>query len=93
MAYKTLSLNEQHDMVVSTYYANEQDLFSHNTNKERFERILQGTISDAFRTRIGKLLSDTNNRIAEVQAILDATIPQLPSDAEISASLTRIKSR
>lgn len=93
MAYKTLTLDEQNDMVVSTYYANESDLFSHTANKERFERILQGTISDPFRARIEKLLSDTNSRIAEVQAILDATIPQLPSDTEISASLTRIKSR
>lgn len=93
MAFKTLTLDEQNDAIVSTFYANELDLFSHTANKSRFELILQGTLSAEFRTRIEKLLSDTNVRIAEVQAILDATIPQLPSDTEISASMARIRAR
>lgn len=93
MAFRTLSVEEQNDAVVGTFYANELDLYSHQLNKQRFELILAGSISPEFRTRIQKLLDDTNNRIAEVQAILDATTSQLPSDTEITASLTRIKSR
>jgi ferritin-like metal-binding protein YciE len=93
MAYKTLSIEEQHDLIVRTYYGNEADLFSHMTNKERFESILATATDPEWRARIQNLLDDTNKRIMEVQSILEATDPQLPSDVEIAASMARIKER
>lgn len=93
MAYKTLPIEEQHDLIVRTYYGNESDLFTHLTNKERFEAILAKATDPEWRARVQNLLDDTNKRIMEVQSILEATDPQLPSDVEIAASMVRIKDR
>ena len=93
MAYKTLSIEEQNDLIVRTYYGNESDLFSHLANKARFEAILATATDPEWRARIQNLLDDTNKRIMEVQSILAATDPQLPSDVEIAASMTRIRQR
>lgn len=91
--YKTLTETEKHDMVVNTYRANEMDHFSHNLNKERYENMLPSLDEGAFKERIMHLLAETNGRIVEVSSILASTEAQLPTEAEIAASLLRTKQK
>lgn len=91
--YKTLTESEQDDLIVQTYKSNEKDLFVHLINKDRFEDMLQTLGESDFKTRIEKLLIDTNSRIIEVQSVLDSTDKQLPDNTRVADSLVRIKSR
>lgn len=90
MAFVTLSQNEQDDILVRTFKAQETDLFTHQTNKTRLEDMLLILAPGPFRESIVNLLSQTDARISEVQAIVDSTAKQLPDAARIAAALSRI---
>lgn len=89
--FRTVQATEVDEMLVNTYRANEMDLASHEANKERFETMLQTLPQGKFRDRITQLLAETNDRITEVTAILEATEPQLPQQAEVETIVTKIK--
>lgn len=90
MAYKTLTDNQQDEILVSTLAAQEVDLFSHETSITRYETMLKTLPEGKFRIRIENLLKETKSRRDEVQAIIDATIPQLPSDQRVMSAVGRL---
>ena len=91
--YRMLDTNEQQDGIVQTYLANERDHYLHTKNLERFALMLTTLPTGLFRERIQHLHDETASRLEEVNAILDATTPQLPPQAAIIASLTRLQAR
>jgi len=93
MDYKTLKQEEMDDAVISFYKAQEMDLYLHNINKQRYEAMLETLPEGKFRDRVQGLLDETNSRIAEVEAILVATVPQLPQKEAIASSLARLEQK
>jgi len=93
MEFKTLTQDDQDLIIVQTLKAQEQDLFCHQINKSRYEAMLPSLPEGEFKERIGRLLLETNSRLEEVSAILEAVKVQAPSQERIDAVLTTIKSK
>jgi Tfp pilus assembly protein PilO len=91
MNYKTLKQDEMQEVIVSFYKGQETDLYVHNINKERYEEMLKTLPEGPFKTRVEKLLAETNERIEEVSAILAATEKQLPAQNEIDTVLASLE--
>lgn len=68
-------------------------MFCHELNRERYTEMLKSLPQGDFRQRIQQLLAETNSRIAEVEAILQTTEPQLPPPARIEAAVQRMEAR
>jgi hypothetical protein len=68
-------------------------LYCLELNKERFNAILAEIPEGAFRTRIEQLLAETNARMFEIQAIIKATISQLPTGTRMVDAVTRTKGK
>lgn len=80
MAFSALTKHEQHVAVFNHFVATETDVYIHGLNAQRYEAMLaSGKLSPKFSERIRGLLNETHERLAEVTAIRDATLPQLPS--------------
>lgn len=94
MAFLVLTQDEQDEILVDYLRAQERDLFTHGINVERFEAILTTQIADAdWEAKLIGLRDEGMSRIREVQGIIDATVPQLPSQARIDVALAAIKAR
>ena len=93
MAYMLLNSDEQDDTLVLFMASQERDQFTHTINKARYEAMLLTLSPGPFRDRIQTLLDETNQRLAEVKAIIAATVPQMPSAPKIATSLTRLKAK
>lgn len=91
--YLVLSQDEMDEMVVNKLLAEERDLFAHRLTKERLEAMLPRLPDGDFKQHCERLLESTNARIAEVQAIIDATMPQLPNETRRAAALDRIRAK
>ena len=81
------------DIIVDYMKATERDLHCHLINVERYDAILAGTMGADHRSNIEGRRTETLSRIEEVQAIFDATVPQMPSRGRIDGALVRIKAR
>lgn len=91
--FTALTLDDQDEILVAFMWAQERDLFLHTVNKQRFEGILADVAEGPFRDRIAKLLADTQTRLAEVDAIIKNTLPQMPPVARTDAALARLRAR
>lgn len=89
----TLTQDERDDQIVSFYANQERDKHSHEINITRFEAMLTTLTDGAFKNQIQTLLNQTRSRLAEVNAIINATQSQLPSEERIQSSLTRLRSK
>lgn len=86
--------DEKVDAVVNTVMLWKRDLEFHYMDKARYERILQDPLlPEGQRSRIEGLLVEVTNRIAEIECYIRAAQPELPSQAEIDASIARIKAK
>ena len=81
------------DIIVDYMKATERDLHCHLINIERYDVILLLDITPEHRANIEGRRTETLSRIEEVQAIFDATVPQMPNRARIDGALVRIKAR
>lgn len=89
--YRVLSQDKADDTVVAFYHEQENTHYCHMLNQERYEAILrQKFLSGDFHQRIATLLGETKQRLEEIDSILMATKPQLPSEERIEASLMRL---
>ena len=89
--YSVLSQEKCDDTVVAFLYAQQYEHYCHMLNKQRYESILkQPIVSDAFNQRVAQLLGETNQRLAEIESILAATVAQLPTQDRIDASRARL---
>ena len=91
--YMVLSQDEMDEMVVAKLLAEERDLFAHRLTKERLEAMLPRLPDGDYKQHCERLLDSTNARIREVQAIIDATLPQLPDETRRAAALDRIRAK
>lgn len=93
MAYLVLSQDEQDDMLVETLMNQERDHYSHTVNLERYTSLLAALPDGAFKARIQNLRDETQSRLGEVNAIVEALTPQLPPPARITAAAQRLATR
>lgn len=92
--YRTLPAEDQHDILIEFYQAQERDHYCHSLNLTRYDDLLRTLpADDPFRLRIDTLRAETVSRLAEVTAILDRTSAQLPTAAEVDAALARLKAK
>ena len=93
MAYLVLTQDEQDDIMVAFMLAQERDQFTHGVNRQRYEAMLLTLNAGPFRDRINQLLSETNSRIVEVDAIVQHSFSQMPPSVRIAAAVARLKAR
>jgi len=91
--YRLLTQQEQDDIIVSYMLSQERDAYCHSINLERFNTMLMDLPPGKFKERIEGLRNDTQLRLTEVQATVDATKDQLPPQARIDDALTRIRDK
>jgi ferritin-like metal-binding protein YciE len=74
--------------------SNERDYYWHQRNAARYTALLATLEDGEFKNRITQLLADTNDRIQEVDAIINAmqTETEAPSDDTIAEIVGEIRS-
>jgi len=90
-SYKTLSQEEQDDIIVSFFLQQERDKYCHELNLARYDNILKTTKDGNWKNKISSLRSDTIKRLAEVNSIVDATQGQLPPPDRLDLAKKRLK--
>ena len=91
--YRLLTQEEQDEIVATFLKAQERDLFTHRLNLQRFETMLPTLPPGEFKQRIQQLRSETIERIAEVEAIIEKTLPQAPPVERMRAAIARVEQR
>ncbi|MBA7708237.1 hypothetical protein ES703_117130 [subsurface metagenome] len=89
--YQILTEDEQDDIKVSFLRSQEKDKYCHAINKERYTAMLSVLEDGAWKTRVEKLLAETTGRLAEVDSIIAATLPQMPTQERIDAAIVRLQ--
>lgn len=93
MAYRVLTEDEESETIVLFMLAQERDHHSHSVNRDRYQRMLKDLPPGPFRERIQHLLAETNDRLVEVEAIIAATVPQMPPADRVSAIREALKAK
>jgi 3-methyladenine DNA glycosylase/8-oxoguanine DNA glycosylase len=91
--YQLLTQEEQDEIIATYLKAQERDLFTHRLNLQRFEAMLPGLPAGEFKQRIQQLRNETIDRIAEVEAIIEKTLPQAPPVERMQAAIARVEQR
>jgi hypothetical protein len=91
--YQLLTQEEQDEIIAAYLKAQERDLFTHRLNLERFEAMLPSLPPGEFKQRIQQLRNETIDRIAEVEAIIEKTLPQAPTRERMLAAIARVEQR
>lgn len=91
--YKVLREEEKIDCLVSFLKGQEFEFYTNTINLERFNRLYSVLEEGKFKEKIKVSISETENALKEVGAIIECTIPQLPSPKEIERSIKRIKNK
>ena len=89
--YEVLSENEKDDIIVAFVLAQERDKYCHELNLQRYIAMLEKLEPGEWRARIEKLKNETEQRLAEVNSILEATKNQIPPPGRIEAARQRLK--
>lgn len=77
--------------IVEFLEGQERDHYHHIINKQRFETLVRDLSDGEFRNKISMLLGQTISEIENVEAIIAATIPQLPSEEVINQIMNDIQ--
>ncbi|KKM64549.1 hypothetical protein LCGC14_1500320 [marine sediment metagenome] len=91
MVYQVLTQDEQDDIKVSFLLSQERDKYCHELNLERYAAMLEALEDGEWKTRVTKLHDETAGRLAEVDSIIAATLPQMPASERIEAAKLRLK--
>jgi hypothetical protein len=91
--YRLLTQEEQDEIVATFLKAQERDLFTHRLNLQRFEAMLPSLPAGEFKQRIQQLRNETIERIGEVEAIIEKTLPQAPPVERMQAAIARVEQR
>jgi ferritin-like metal-binding protein YciE len=89
--YQLLTQDEQDEIIAAFLKAQERDLFTHRLNLQRFEAMLPSLPAGEFKQRIQQLRNETIDRIAEVEAIIEKTLPQAPPVERMRAAIARVE--
>ena len=93
MTYELLTQDDQDEVLASFLMAQERDSFCHQLNLARFNSMLSVLPEGKYKQHILQMRDDTQGRLAEVNAIIDATLPQLPTKARLQAAMQRVKEK
>ena len=93
MAYVVLSQDEQDEIITAFMLTQERDHFTHTVNQNRYIALTASLPAGPFLDRIKQLQSETESRLAEVNAILADTLPQLPPLLQRDAAIARLKAK
>lgn len=88
--YQVLTQDEQDEIMVSFIHGQERDLYCHMLSQERYREMLRTLPEGDWRKHIAKMEKEVTDRLAQVQSIIDATTPQLPSAEWIAAAKARL---
>ena len=77
-------------VLVEFLEAQERDHYVHSQNKDRCDAMLLTLPDGPYKTRVQKLLADVTAKIAETEAIIDATQAQLPPNGEVDQIMAEI---
>jgi 3-methyladenine DNA glycosylase/8-oxoguanine DNA glycosylase len=91
--YQLLTQEEQDEIIAAYLKAQERDLFTHKLNLQRFDAMLPSLPAGEFKQRIQQLRNETVERIAEVEAIIEKTLPQAPPVERMQAAIARVEQR
>lgn len=93
MVYLVLTQETQEEILVEFLHAQERDHFCHTINRQRYAEMLK-TLStdDPFRARIQQLHDETVSRLAEVDAVMAETLPQV-KDVDVAAVKARLDAK
>jgi hypothetical protein len=91
--YQLLTQEEQDEIIATFLKAQERDLFTHRLNLQRFEAMLPSLPAGEFKQRIQQLRNETIDRIGEVEAIIEKTLPQAPPVERMQAAIARVEQR
>ena len=91
--YRLLTQEEQDEIIAMYLKSQERDLFTHRLNLQRFEAMLPSLPAGEFKQRIQQLRNETIDRIAEVEAIIEKTLPQAPPVERMRAAIARAEQR
>lgn len=95
MAYNYVLLTEEEkdDITVSFLKSQERDMYCHEVNIERYNTMLPTLPEGDFKKRIQHLLNDENKRKTEIESIIVATVPKLPSKERVAAAKIRLEQK
>ena len=88
--YMVLSKDEKDDIIVAFMLGQERDKYCHELNSERYKKILESAEPGEWRNKIEKLLKETEQRLVEVNSIIETTKNQMPPPARIEAAKKRL---
>ena len=91
--YTVLSEDEKDDVIVTFMLSQEKDKYCHELNKARYEAMLKTLEDGDWKNRVTRLYEETLKRLEEVNSIIEATKPQLPSPEKISFAKKRLLAR
>ena len=91
--YRIIDQNEQDDIIVSFFLAQEQDRYTHALNLERFDRMLLTLPEGDWRKKVQTLRDQTAERQNEVETIIAASETQLPAKERLDAAKLRLKAK
>ena len=77
-------------VLVEFLEAQERDHYVHIKNKERYTNLLLTVPEGAYKIRLQKLLADVNEKIEQVEAIIEVTQAQLPVNGEVDQIMAEI---
>lgn len=91
--YTLLTDEEKDDMVVSFLKSQERDMYCHEINIERYDTMLKTLPEGDFKKRVQELFRDEKKRKAEIESIIIATVPKMPSAERITAAKLRLEQK
>ena len=91
--YRIIDQDEQDDIIIGFFAAQERDQYTHALNLERFDRMLLTLPEGDWRKRVQILRDQTASRLNEVETIMAATETQLPAQERINAAKLRLKAK
>jgi hypothetical protein len=91
--YKLLTDDEKDEIMAAFIHAQERDLYCHTLGLERYNEILKNVAEGPWKKRIQALQREVILRLAEVESIITATTPQLPSSERLAAAKDRLAAK
>ncbi|MBA7653876.1 hypothetical protein ES703_61739 [subsurface metagenome] len=91
--YQVLSQDEQDDIVVSFMLSQERDKFCHELNLGRYDSMLPSLPDGEWKARVTDLRSETANRLAEINSIIEASKKGMPPAARLEAAKLRLQAK
>jgi hypothetical protein len=77
-------------VLVEFLEAQERDHYVHIKNKDRYTNLLVTAPEGAYKIRLQRLLADVNEKIEQVEAVINVTQAQLPANGEVDQIMAEI---